>query len=190
MEAFKDPNGQQYFKDRRNLAGIFNIDWFQPFEGSEHSLGAMYLVLLNLPREMRFKKENILLVGLIPGPHEPELNVNTYLTPFVNELLQFWKGVHLYEDNDLTLYRFVLLCISSDLPATRKCCGFLSYNAKKGIFFSFKSKFLNLHKTLKKQFVYLGFLHYLCFKRRIIFWLDLEMKSHVGSARCLSPSFC
>ena len=150
-KQFKDPNGQQYFKDRRNLAGMFNIDWFQPFEGSEHSLGAMYLVLLNLPREMRFKKENILLVGLIPGPHEPELNVNTYLTPFVTELLQFWKGVRLYEDNDLTLYRFVLLCISSDPPATRKCCGFLSYNAKKGIFFSFKSKFLNLHKTLKNN---------------------------------------
>lgn len=40
----------------------------------------------------------------------------------------------MYEDNDLALYRFVLLCISSDLPATRKCCGFLSYNAKKGKF--------------------------------------------------------
>lgn len=66
-QQFKDPHGELYFVDKRNLAGMFNIDWFQPFEGSQHSLGAMYMVLLNLPREMRFKKENVLLVGLIPG---------------------------------------------------------------------------------------------------------------------------
>ena len=47
---FKDPHGHLYFNDRRNLAGMFNIDWFQPFEGSEHSLGAMYMVLLNLQK--------------------------------------------------------------------------------------------------------------------------------------------
>ena len=133
---FKDKLGNPYFNDRRNLAGIFNIDWFQPFKNSEYSLGALYLVLLNLPREIRFRKENILLVGLIPGPKEPEHDVNPFLRPLVNELLLFWKGVELYENKDSVLYRFVLVCISSDLPATRKCCGFLSYNAKKGIFVS------------------------------------------------------
>ena len=134
-QQLKDSNGEFYFGKKRNLAGIFNIDWFQPFESSEHSVGALYLVLLNLPREMRFKKENVILVGIIPGPKEPDLNVNTYLQPLVNELMSFWKGIYLYENSDLTLYRFIVLCIASDLPATRKCCGFLSYNALKGMSF-------------------------------------------------------
>ena len=129
----KDINGAPYFHDKRNLATIFNIDWFQPFDTSEHSVGALYMVLLNLPREIRYKKENVLLVGLIPGPNEPQLNVNSYLKPLVNELLSFWKGVYISERGEEALYRLVLMCVASDLPATRKCCGFMSYNAEKGI---------------------------------------------------------
>ena len=132
-KSFKDAHGYPYFEDKRNLGTMFNIDWFQPFDGSEHSIGVMYMVLVNLPREMRFKRENVILVGIIPGPKEPQLNVNSFLKPLVNELLSFWKGVQLYEADELQLYRLILLCISSDLPATRKCCGFLSYNAEKGI---------------------------------------------------------
>ncbi len=131
-KEFKDVNGNGYFSDKRNLAGILNIDWFQPFERHEHSLGVIYIAILNLPREIRFKKENILLVGIIPGPKEPDLTVNSYLQPLVNDLLSFWKGENLHEGEKLALYRFALLCIASDLPATRKCCGFLSYNAEKG----------------------------------------------------------
>ncbi len=85
---FKDFCGNNYFENKRHLAGMLNIDWFQPFDGSEHSIGAIYMVLLNLPREMRFKKENVILVGIIPGPKEPELNVNSFLRPLVNELLR------------------------------------------------------------------------------------------------------
>ena len=35
----------------------------------------------------------MLLVGIIPGPHEPSLNINSYLTPFVLELKEFYEGV-------------------------------------------------------------------------------------------------
>ena len=130
--SLKDHNGRPYFTDKRNLAAIFNIDWFQPFDSSEHSVGAMYMAILNLPRGLRFKKENILLVGVIPGPKEPDLTVNEYLKPLVNELLLFWKGEYLDELGEKVLYRFALICVASDLPATRKCCGFLSYNALQG----------------------------------------------------------
>ncbi len=132
-QTFKDIDGNMYFDNKRNLAGIFNIDWFQPFDSSEHSLGVLYLVLLNLPREVRFKTENVIIVGIIPGPKEPELNVNSYLRPFVNELIMLWKGVKFYEEKEFVFYRFAVLCIASDLPATRKSCGFLSYNAERGI---------------------------------------------------------
>ena len=49
--------------------------------------------VLNLPRECRFKQENTILVGLIPGPHEPSHDINTFLKPLVEDLLKFWNGV-------------------------------------------------------------------------------------------------
>ena len=38
---------------------------------------------MNLPRLVRFKRENIIIVGLIPGPSEPPGTINTYLSPLV-----------------------------------------------------------------------------------------------------------
>ena len=64
-----------------NFAFSLNVDWFQPYKQSTYAAGAIYLAALNLPRAERFKSENILLVGVIPGPHEPELTINTFLKP-------------------------------------------------------------------------------------------------------------
>ena len=36
-----------------------NVDWYQPFEHTQHSEGAIYLTVLNLPRQERFLKEKI-----------------------------------------------------------------------------------------------------------------------------------
>ena len=49
-----------------------NVDWFQPFSHVTDSVGALYMVILNLPRELRYKRENMILVGIIPGPREPK----------------------------------------------------------------------------------------------------------------------
>ena len=70
-----------------NLLLMLNVDWFKPFKHSPYSVGVIYLVILNLPRMMRFKPENIIVVGTIPGPREPKLTINTYLQPMVDELI-------------------------------------------------------------------------------------------------------
>lgn len=131
-KEMNDINGDKFFLDRRNLGGLLNVDWFQPFSNSEHSVGVIYMVVLNLSRRIRFLPENVIIVGIIPGPREPELVINTFLKPFVDDLLLLWHGVYLRENNTEKLYRFVLVGTSSDLPATRKCCGFLSFNALRG----------------------------------------------------------
>lgn len=41
----------------------FNIDWFCPYTNVPYSFGAIYATILNLPREIRFKEENVLIVG-------------------------------------------------------------------------------------------------------------------------------
>ena len=37
-----------------------------------YSTGVIYLTSLNLPRNERYKPENIILIGIIPGPKEPK----------------------------------------------------------------------------------------------------------------------
>jgi hypothetical protein len=49
------------------LALQLNADGFQPFKDTSYSVTAIFAVVLNLPREIRFKEENIILLGLIPG---------------------------------------------------------------------------------------------------------------------------
>ena len=39
------------------------------------------------------------------------------------------------------LYKIALLCISSDILATRKHCGFMAYNALKGILFRYIGRY-------------------------------------------------
>lgn len=72
------------------------------------------------------------MCGIIPGPSEPK-DVNNYIYPIVNELLQLWEGIVLdiHENRKINI-RGALLCTTSDLPATRKLCGFAGHSAKLG----------------------------------------------------------
>ena len=62
-----------------NLAIGLGCDWFQPYKHITYSVGVLYLVIFNLPREERFTIENIILLGIIPGPSEPKKTMNSYL---------------------------------------------------------------------------------------------------------------
>ena len=52
-----------------NYAVMMEFDFFQSYKHVQYSMGAIYLTILNLPRGVRSKQENTILVGLIPGPH-------------------------------------------------------------------------------------------------------------------------
>ena len=111
-----------------------NVDWFQPFERNVYSLGAIYLTIQNLPRSLRYKPENILLVGIMPGPKEASSNINSYLGPLVQELEEAWKnGFSLMNAHQVPItVRLALSCIACDIPASRKVSGFLGHTASLG----------------------------------------------------------
>ena len=127
-------NGVTFLSNPHSYLLTLNVDWFQPFLHTTYSMGAIYLTIQNLPRHMRYKEENVMLVGLIPGPSEPKLNINSYLTPLVEELKVAWeKGIQLPTRNgSVASFRVALSCVSCDIPASRKVCGFLGHNAKLG----------------------------------------------------------
>ena len=93
---------------------MLNIDWFQPFSGCVYSVGVLYLAIMNLPPSHRYKRQNILILGL---------TINSYLSPLVSELLQLWQGV-LMKVNGCgeKVICAALLAVACDLPAGRKVC--------------------------------------------------------------------
>ena len=130
---FQNVNGHSFLASPHNYSFTLNVDWFQPFKRSTHSAGVIYLAIQNLPRKERYLSENLIVIGVIPGPKEPEKTVNSFLHPLVQELLQLWEGVVVKApDGSSILVRAALTCVACDIPAARKVCGFLGHNALLG----------------------------------------------------------
>ena len=136
-KEFLDSDGNAFFSTAGNLGVMLNVDWFQPYTHTNHSCGVMYLVLMNLPREERFKPENVIMVGIIPGPRVPKGDINYFLKPLVDELIDFWDGVIIADTlllGGMFKVRVALLALSCDVPAARKCGGFAGHSAAKGTY--------------------------------------------------------
>ena len=71
----------------------------------------------------------ISVIGIIPGPHEPQKNINSFLKPLVDDLIELWKGVPLESGGNV---RAALLVVATDLPAIRKITQFLGHKADLG----------------------------------------------------------
>ena len=121
-----------------NYLLTLNVDWFCPFEHGRYSVGAIYITIQNLPASIRNHPDNIILVGIIPGPSEPHLTLNSYLTPLITELLTAWNVgfplnvPHPTGQDMKTVIRLALTCVACDIPASRKVCGFLGHRATLG----------------------------------------------------------
>ena len=122
--------GQPFLSEPHNLAVMLNCDWFQPFAQSRYTVGVIYLVILNLPRAIRFRPENIIITSIIPGPKEPK-SMNSYLRPLVKELNALWTdGFSLSINSQTVKIRVALLATVCDIPATQKIGGFCGHNSK------------------------------------------------------------
>ncbi|GBC19806.2 hypothetical protein GLOIN_2v1786147 [Rhizophagus irregularis DAOM 181602=DAOM 197198] len=93
-------------------------------------IGVIYVAICNLPRDIRFKRENLLVLGLLPGLNKVSLHkINHYIAPIVNELELLWSGITLnrtFECQNGKNIRAALVLISCNIPAARKICGHIS----------------------------------------------------------------
>ena len=126
-------NGKDFFNLPHSFGLMLNVDWFKSFKHrNDCSVGVMYIVLMNLPRHLRFKNENVILVGIIPALKKEPASLNHFLEPVVDELKPLWSGVNVStfsSPKDAVKILAALLCCSSDIPAARKLCGFLGHQA-------------------------------------------------------------
>ncbi len=84
---------RQFLSQENSLGLILNLDWFQPYEKSPISIGAIYVAILNLPRTMRFKPENVAVIGMIPFLNGEPKSVDSFIQPLIDELLKLEEGV-------------------------------------------------------------------------------------------------
>lgn len=134
-------NGTPFLSEPNNLALMLNMDFFQPYKYlKNYSVGAIYCIIMNLPRVVCYQQENVILVGLLPGPKEPDHDINSFLDPMVDELMKFWPGRRLTcgDQQQTKMFNCALLCVACDIPAGRKVCGFMGHNAHYACYRCFK----------------------------------------------------
>src|SRR6266508_4301360 len=109
---------------------MLNLDWFQPYKETINSISVIYAAICNLPHDIRFKRKNLLILGLLPGPNKVSLHkINHYLALIVDELEFLWDRItlnHTYECQGGKYIRAALILVSCDVPAARKICGHVS----------------------------------------------------------------
>ncbi|PLW33130.1 hypothetical protein PCASD_17572 [Puccinia coronata f. sp. avenae] len=137
---FLGPNGQQFTSDSGNITFAMFMDGINPYgnrqAGKHASVTFVIMVCLSLPVELRYRPENIFLVGIAPGPKEPSLEqTNWILRPVVEQLKSLWStGTYLsktYQYPQGRLIRAALLPFFADLPALRRALGFAGHNARR-----------------------------------------------------------
>ena len=85
-----------FFSDPRDIALGFSTDGFGPFKKRNKTAWPLIIFNYNLPPNERFRKENIISLGTIPGPKKPA-NMDSFLWPLVQELLQLEIGVSAFD---------------------------------------------------------------------------------------------
>ena len=84
----------EFAKDPRNVWFALSADGINPFgeQSSNHSTWPVTLCMYNLPPWMCMKRKFIMMPVLIQGPKQPGNDIDVYLRPLVEELLQLWNG--------------------------------------------------------------------------------------------------
>ncbi|PPQ81707.1 hypothetical protein CVT24_003288, partial [Panaeolus cyanescens] len=167
----KKPFIRQPGQEGRILFSL-NMDGFNPFlnkeAGKKSSIGAIYLVCLFLPPDIRYNIENMFLVGVIPGPKGPSKEqINHILKPLVDDLCILWDpGYYLAATPKYPAGRLIIgavVILVCDLLASRQMSGCASHSSNN--FCSFchlKSKdlgnfdFQNWPKRTMQQHIHLA----------------------------------
>ncbi|WVZ49712.1 hypothetical protein U9M48_001044 [Paspalum notatum var. saurae] len=122
-EAWRDFDARypDFAADARNVRLSLASDGFNPFGNMsiKHSTWPVMLVPYNLPPWICMKESSLLLSMIIPGPESPGNDIDIYLQPLIDELLDLWGGVNTVDASSKKKFRLraALLWTINDFPA-------------------------------------------------------------------------
>ena len=107
-----------YFLDPRDIALGLSSDGFAPFNKRKSTAWPIIVFNYNLPPDIRFHVDNILSLGVIPGPKKPQ-DCDSFLWPFIQELFRLAQGVCAFDVLTMSLFvlRAFLILVFGDIPA-------------------------------------------------------------------------
>jgi hypothetical protein len=116
---------EDYFLSSRDIAIQICWDGFNVTRKTQYHAAPIIAIILNLPPEIRYRKENILLIAMIPGPQTYK-HPDTWLQPFVEEMLLLGSGIEdvydAYSSEHFTL-RVHAVLVAGDGPAISQAIG-------------------------------------------------------------------
>ncbi|QRV81411.1 Transposase family Tnp2 protein [Ceratobasidium sp. AG-Ba] len=121
----------QYFSSPTDIALGFAADGVGPFKSRQQTCWPLLAFNYNLPPSIRYHLDNLICLGVIPGPSEPK-EINLFLAPFVQELQELAHGVASYNgktDCPFCLCAYLVACFG-DMPAVAKLMCMKGHNGK------------------------------------------------------------
>jgi hypothetical protein len=121
-------NGDK-FRRKEALTLMINTDGISRSNNSDQTIWPIFLVINELPAEIRYCMDNIIIAGLSVGFKKPDFT--HFLSPIVAELLSLEYGIQIEFKNGMTTYKkFFLMNAVFDKPARaailsmKSCNGF------------------------------------------------------------------
>ncbi|CUA77659.1 hypothetical protein RSOLAG22IIIB_12749 [Rhizoctonia solani] len=128
-ETLLDPEGDyHFFDDPRDFALGVSTDGFTLFKRRRRGMSTAWPILIinyNLHPRIRTRLENVICVGVIPGPKQCK-DLNSFLVPLLDELLELEAGVECSAPpgpdtrGSNFVFRAFLMTIFGDIPAVAK----------------------------------------------------------------------
>lgn len=86
----------KYFSDPRDVFVTCLTDGFQVFKRAKHTAWPIILLNMNLDPAIRYQWENLICIGLIPGPKKPK-SFNSFMWVYAEEMVQAAQGLRTYD---------------------------------------------------------------------------------------------
>lgn len=121
----------RFFSEDDDIALGLSFDGFCPFKLRKQTCWPIIAFNYNLPPEERFHIDNVICLGVIPGPKQAK-DTDSFLWPFVEEMLRLAEGEVVFNartGKSICLHAYIIAAFG-DIPAVAKLMRMKGHNGK------------------------------------------------------------
>lgn len=125
-----DPKNFNLFQDDRDVAFALSSDGAQLTMKKKSNTWILILIILNLPPDMRYKSNNIIINMAIPGPNSPG-DLESFLRPLYEEMAEASEGYWMYDAvaSSNFINKAYISLVLGDMPGSAKLNGMAGHSA-------------------------------------------------------------